>query len=139
MKIYIAAPFFNERQLEIVKNVEAHLEKFGLDFFSPRSGGVLKDMSERKQEETKREIYLNNIYEMDQCTHMIACVEEKDTGTNFEIGYFAAKEKPVVLFSEKIETVNVMLAEAAISICDEYSALKWALSGYSTFKIKNYT
>ena len=66
---------------------------------------------------------------MDECTHMIACVEQKDSGTTFEIGYYAAQKKPIVLFSEVIGTVNVMLAEAALSICDDYTMLEDALDG----------
>ena len=129
MKVYIAAPFFNDRQLEIVQNVEDMLSTFGIEYFSPRSAGTLKDMSKDQQKQTKKEIYDGNILNMDECTHMIACVEQKDSGTTFEIGYYAAQKKPIVLFSEVIGTVNVMLAEAALSICDDYTMLEDALDG----------
>jgi nucleoside 2-deoxyribosyltransferase len=129
VKVYIAAPFFNERQLAIVSEVENFLTSKGIDFFSPRCTGTLKDMSKERQQQTKRQIYDTNIRMMDACTHMIACVEEKDQGTTFEIGYYAAKQKPIVLFSEKVGTVNVMLAEAAMSVCDGLYLLDSALIG----------
>lgn len=139
MKVYIAAPFFNEDQLDIVERVENFLINNGIDFFSPRSGGVLKNMKKSDQAKTKNEIFDSNIKNMDECTHMIACVEHKDTGTNFEIGYFYAKEKPIVLFSEKIGTVNIMLAESAISVCDDVGKLRLAMTGEYTHKIGDFT
>ncbi len=129
MKVYIAAPFFNERQLEIVQNIEDTLVLEGIEYFSPRSAGTLKDMSKDQQKQTKKEIFDGNILNMDECTHMVACVEQKDSGTTFEIGYYAAQKKPIVLFSEVVGTVNVMLAEAALSICDKYHMIHISLAG----------
>jgi len=139
MKVYIAAPFFNPEQLEIVSGVESILTASGIDFFSPRSAGILKDMSKDEQKQTKKEIYDGNIQEMNNCTHMIACVEHKDQGTTFEIGFYAAENKPIVLFSEKIGTVNVMLAEAAFSICDLVENLPLSLDGKYTIEINSLT
>lgn len=139
MKIYIAAPFFTPEQLAIVKKVECFLESNSIDYFSPRSGGELKKMSKEDQAKTKKKIFDDNIKNMDYCTHMIACVEYRDTGTNFEIGYYYAKEKPIVLFSEKIGTVNVMLAESAISVCDDENRIYESLLGIYNAEIGDYT
>lgn len=139
MKIYIAAPFFSPQQLSIVENVEFNLDALGLEFFSPRSEGVLKDMSKEEQKKSRKDIYDSNLRHMDECTHMIACVEFKDTGTSFEIGYYASAKKPIVLYSQKISTVNVMLAEAAISICDSSDLLGKALMGRYTVEIEDVT
>lgn len=138
MKVYIAAPFFNQEQLDIVKRVEGVLRSYGIDFFSPRSAGTLKNMSKEDQQNTKKEIFEGNIRNMDDCTHMVACVEHKDTGTNFEIGYFYAKKKPVVLFTENIGTINVMLAEAGC-ICDNKSMIFDSLYGDYSAKVKSLT
>ena len=138
MKVYIAAPFFNDRQLDIVKGIEKSLTELNIDFFSPRSyGKSLKDMGVDELATSKKEVFMDNINNMDECTRMIACVEQSDTGTSFEIGYYYCAGKPVVLFSEKIEQINVMLAEAAISVCDRRDKLLPALIGEYTVELSN--
>lgn len=133
MKVYIAAPFFSDDQINIVESVEDALLAGNIDFYSPRGEGILSKMSISDQNKTKGRIFKSNIDSMDACTHMVACVEHKDSGTTFEIGYFFAKQKPIVLFSEKIETINVMLAEAAISLCDiNYKIVPSLYGEYST-------
>lgn len=135
MKVYIAAPFFNERQLEIVEQVEGYLDAKGIGYFSPRSQGKsLKDMTKEETMNAKGIIFKSNIDAMDSCTHMIACVEQKDTGTSFEIGYYYGK-KPVILYSEIVDRINVMLAEAAISVCDVIGMLEMALGGKYTIEL----
>jgi nucleoside 2-deoxyribosyltransferase len=130
MKVYIAAPFFNERQLEIVRQVENELAKCNIDHFSPRSQGKsLKDMTREETLIARTEVYASNIREMELCDVVVACVEEKDTGTSFELGYFAKSEKKIILFSEKIDRVNVMLAEAAFGVCDDIEMLKHTING----------
>lgn len=138
MKVYIAAPFFNERQLEIVRAVENQLALNCIDCFSPRSQGKsLKDMTKEETLVARTEVYSENIKHMEECTHMVACVEEKDTGTSFEIGYYAKSNKPIILFSEKIDRVNVMLAEAAFAVCENIDLLKPAIDGEYTFHLED--
>ena len=129
MKVYIAAPFFNPEQLELVESVERRLHNAGISYFSPRDAGVLKDMTKEKQMQTKKEIYDGNVREMDACSHMIAIVEYKDTGTTFEIGYYAAQKKPIILFANNIEKINVMLAEGASALVIDSFELVPALFG----------
>ena len=53
MKIYLAGPFFNKQQLETIESIEAELDKYGFDYFSPRKGGgVLSHLS--PEDRTKR-------------------------------------------------------------------------------------
>lgn len=140
MKVYIAAPFFNPRQLEIVETIEKELTKKKIDFFSPRSQGKsLKDMDKNEVLKTKKEVFDSNITEMDLCSHCIACVEEKDTGTSFEIGYFYSEKKPITLFSEKIDRINVMLAEAAYSVCDDSAMIMESIVGFYNVELDKLT
>lgn len=123
MKVYIAAPFFNEEQVAIVQSVEDKLISLDIDFFSPRSEGVLKDMTKEQQQKSKRKIFDSNIKNMNECSHMIACAEHKDSGTIFEMGYFRAQKKPIIIYIEKIKLLNVMLAESAFSVCTDIEYL----------------
>lgn len=138
MKVYIAAPFFTPEQLAIVERVEGILDSHGIPYFSPRSGGVLKSMSKEEQAKTKKQIFDSNIYEMDDCDHMIACVEHRDTGTSFEIGYYYAKGKPITLFADDANRINVMLAEAAYSTCDDITKLCDSIHGKYSIEFKDF-
>lgn len=128
MKVYIAAPFFIPQQVALVEAAERELGRDGLDYFSPRSEGTLKNMSVEEQKQTRKQIFDSNIQNMNECTHMLAIVEYKDTGTIFEMGYFHAQGKPIIMVSSKLESINVMLGQAAESIATspEQAANIWA-------------
>lgn len=140
MKVYIAAPFFDARQLEIVLKLEEALVSARIDFYSPRSyGKPLKDMTPDETEIHRGKIFRSNIEALDQCDVMVACVEKKDTGTSFELGYYFAKGKRIILFSEDIGRVNVMLAEAAFAVCDRYEYISNSIHGQYDCGIDNLT
>jgi len=133
--VYIAAPFFTEEQLRVVMRVEAALFALGIKFYSPRADGVLKDMDPEEQASSRRRIFDLNIANMNACTHTVACVEHKDSGTTFEIGFQCASKKPIILFSEKMDLINVMLAESAFALCDKAEMLEESINGLYTVKI----
>lgn len=129
MKVYIAAPFFNPQQLATVEKIEQQLDKEQILYYSPRSEGILQDMNPSEQKLSKTVIYNTNVQAMDDCTHMIAWIDDRDTGTIFEVGYFAGVQKEIVLFVHDTSKISVMLAEAAIAVCDDLYKLKLALQG----------
>ena len=114
MKVYIASPFFNEEQLEVVKQIEAELEKEGIEYFSPRKDGVLKDMDKKSREEIAPEIYKKNIAGVRNCTAVIAVIDNFDPGTVFELGYAAAFDKKIITLSMKNYGLNVMLSQCVV-------------------------
>lgn len=132
MKVYIAAPFFNPQQLEVVQKIERQLDREYIKYYTPRVEGILKDMNPEAQRKSKSVIYNTNTAMMDACTHMIACIDDRDTGTIFEVGYFAGVQKDIVLYVNDTSKISVMLAEAAISLCDDIFKLKAALNGEYT-------
>ena len=93
-------------------------------------------MQEKKKSKTV--IYNTNVNAMDDCTSMIACIEDRDTGTIFEVGYFAAQKKDIVLFLLDASKVSVMLAEAAISICNDPEWIKEALDGTRSLEAEDW-
>lgn len=127
--IYIAAPFFNPDQLEAVKTVEQILTRFNLDFFSPRLHGV--DVStlteaERKSSSRMRDIFVGNIDAMYLSKFMLACIDDKDQGTNFEIGWFHSnwflwtqkyKCPEIVTWSRAGAKTNLMIQQAVGGHC----------------------
>ena len=93
MKIYLAGPFFNEKQLATIEIIEEQFDNVGLDYFSPRKGGgkIEHLPLEKKMKESKR-IYQSNIDAIMDCNILLAVVDGRDTGTIFEMGYFRGAE-----------------------------------------------
>ena len=112
MIVYIASPFFNEEQLALVKSIEYALESAGIDYYSPRSEGVLLDLTEEERQANKTRIYECNIENIENCTHMLAVIDGRDIGTIWEMGYATAIGRPIVTLSNHDYGLNVMIAES---------------------------
>ena len=125
--IYIAGPFFTPEQLAIVKSVENILLKNEIEFYSPRFSGVLSDMNGQDKYDF---IYNENVFALNSCDFMLACLDYKDTGTHFEVGWFAAQGKPFVIYMKDLSKLNVMLAVPACGIIDDLDDLNKAFHGY---------
>lgn len=127
--IYIASPFFDKdgKQLANVKRVETILSNYMLDFFSPRLHGVnVRELpeAERKSGATVEKVFRGNIDAMCNSTFMLACVDGKDQGTNFELGYFYRMNNIVGLRCNSIVTwsgedakSNLMIGQATGGHC----------------------
>jgi len=110
--IYIAGPFFNNKQKGLIKRIEKELDKYGIKYFSPRSEGVLIDMTPEEKEEQMVKIFDSNIFHLENCKGVIAVIDDWDTGTVFEIGYANAIEKPIFTLSDNDYGLNVMVRQA---------------------------
>ena len=129
MKVYIAAPFFNVNQLNVVQNIEQTLREAGIEFFSPRSEGTLKKMSPEERKEKMSDLFKSNVEHMDWCTHCVAVIDDYDTGTVWEMGYLFATGKEIVSYSACYHGINVMLNESIKGHCTDLGSLVPALIG----------
>jgi nucleoside deoxyribosyltransferase len=111
MRVYIASPFFNEKQLELVKKIEHELEAHSIQYYSPRLDGVLKDMSREERRKNAQMIYNRNIENIEDSDWILAVIDNFDPGTVFEIGFAAAIGKRIVTLSNENYGLNVMLAQ----------------------------
>ncbi len=124
MRVYIASPFFNDVQLEKVRFIEDHLKTKGISYFSPRSVGTIKDMSREEQVQASESIYKSNIQNIEGCDILLAVLDDKDTGTAFELGYaacvrayiksicyFPSAPRRIITVSFEGKGLNVMLRE----------------------------
>ena len=109
MKIYLAGPFFNEKQLETIQLIEKEFDKHGFDYFHLPP--------EEKRKESKR-IYDSNVEEMAKANILFAVVDGRDTGTVYEMGYFkcltVATPKPrySITYTNENFGLNIMLKES---------------------------
>jgi nucleoside 2-deoxyribosyltransferase len=123
LKIYLAGPFFNDKQIATIEAIENEFDKYGFDYFSPRkSGGVISDLSlEDRAKESKR-IYDSNVSQMIRANLIFAIVDGRDTGTVYEMGYFraltdnpkswTAERRRSVTYTNENFGLNIMLKES---------------------------
>ncbi len=120
--VYIAGPFFNPEQIKLISDIESALSKRSISFFSPRSFGVLGQMTDEMRKKATKDIYKKNIDEIDAAVVMLAVIDDRDVGTIFEIGYATALKKlyaeeygelrHIITISNKGYGMNVMLRES---------------------------
>jgi nucleoside 2-deoxyribosyltransferase len=142
IKVYIASPFFNPIQLERVKWIEETLDELGINFFSPRSFGTLQGMTIEEKRISSKKIYNSNVDNIKDCNVFLAVLDDKDTGTIFELGYAAAYTEyatsenawqdaiTIVSMSFEGKGLNVMLRECVdthISSKDKFRSILWKI------------
>jgi nucleoside 2-deoxyribosyltransferase len=126
--VYIASPFFNEKQLNFVKEIEKILDKAEMPYFSPRKHGILQDLSASEKARAKAHTFALNVANLDLCSQMVAVVDGRDTGTVWEMGYAFATDVEIVSISNEGHGINVMLAESVKAHITDLSELKKALT-----------
>lgn len=127
--IYIAAPFFNESQVELVEAIESTLRFNAIEFYSPRSEGVLMNMTPDEKKARMKYIFDKNIEMLNAADTIVAVIDNYDTGTVFEIGYAFAKEKRIITLTDNYYGVNVMINECIVAHCTKVSQIPQAVRG----------
>lgn len=127
MKVYLAGPFFNNEEKDLIKRLENHLEKRSHNVFSPsRDGGILEKNASLNN---RISIFSQNIGAINWCDVVVAIIDNRDSGTIWEMGYAYALGKPIIAYSDKGYTLNVMLAEAVESLALNEDELDESLKG----------
>jgi len=121
-KFYIAAPFFNKSQIELVTHLKSLLEEMDFEVFSPyHYGYVLKP---NDSVEKRREVYEDNLLQISESDYVL-CVTNWlcDAGTFIDAGIGIGKGKKMIYFCsiiDSIEKFNVMLVQSAFAIATSY-------------------
>ena len=96
-KIYIASPFFNSREREVLDRAETILKGRGFEVFSPREHEI-RDETEGTSEWSRKTFLIDREgIDWSDCLVMLYWGNYSDTGTAWECGYAFAKGKPVIL------------------------------------------
>ena len=128
MSVYIAAPFFNDKQLAIVEEIKAILENEGIEYFSP------KDESMFKQGDDPVDILISNCKAIIDSDYVIAVTDDKDVGTIWEAGYAFGNGIPIIYLwigYEEHMKFNIMLA-ASGSVAKSYLELNDQIVHFKT-------
>lgn len=115
MKIYLASPFFNEKELEDVKMAEKILTERGFSLFSPRLNEVRTDEN-TQQSWWSKETFMNDKKFIDwaDVVVMLYYGGYSDSGTAWECGYAYGTNTPVVVV-QLGEDSNLMVHEGCHS------------------------
>ena len=115
MKIYLASPFFNEKELENVKIAEKILTERGFSLFSPRLNEVRTDEN-TQQSWWSKETFMNDKKFIDwaDVVVMLHYGGYSDSGTAWECGYAYGTNTPVVVV-QLGEDSNLMVHEGCHS------------------------
>ena len=115
MKIYLASPFFNEKELENVKISEKILTERGFSLFSPRLNEVRTDEI-TQQSWWSKETFMNDKKFIDwaDVVVMLYYGGYSDSGTAWECGYAYGTNTPVVVV-QLGEDSNLMVHEGCHS------------------------
>lgn len=135
MRVYCAGPFFNSQQLETMVAIENVVDSFDeTSIFRPRNGAASakklnKDIGAGKDPsaETRKQVFRDNVENIDDADLVVALIDDRDIGTIFEIGYAYAKGVPVMTFTDKGYGMNLMLAESVLAHCKGLGQLRHAM------------
>lgn len=134
--IYLAAPWFNQSQMERMQKVLRLLKEWsclGTDrrIFAPYEVFVCPPDASKM---IRRRTYEGNLCAIADCDIVVAITDEKDMGTIFEVGYAAAirdlhtRQLPIVvgcaLDLPEGAKFNLMLAEGFDVICTSIKDLR---------------
>lgn len=141
-RVYIAGPFFNDRQVQLVMQIEQILEHNKISYYSPRKIplNTIADQPKLNDAEAKK-IFRKDVVEIDLCQCVIAIVDYllgspnaslgivtlegeapevvasgiriPDSGTVWEMGYAFAQDVPVYLYTDDPKRkMNLMLTQS---------------------------
>jgi len=112
-RVYLASPFFNNKEIEYLEQVEAILEEKGLQVFSPFRNPI-DEQVEVGSRQWSIETFMKDIKYIKWAELVVAIYHGNysDSGTAWELGYAFATGMPVILIHVG-ENSNLMVHEGA--------------------------
>ena len=135
--VYVAGPFFNKNQIDIIERIKAILEKTSYTYYSPKDECLYTP----DNEVTSDEVFKGNIEAINKCDFLIAVTDGRDVGTMFEAGYAYRSGIPIIYLwvNHQNRPFNIMLAESGVYIAYGFVMLHKAMEyyrGYGEFPQK---
>lgn len=124
-KIYLASPFFDENEKNIINKVMEILRNKDVEVFLPMEHQ--NKHLEFGSLEWRAATFKSDVDAIDECDVMLAIITKgnyDDTGTSWEVGYAYAKGKDVVVLKGEEEALNLMIADSVHSVLNSYEQLE---------------
>jgi nucleoside 2-deoxyribosyltransferase len=139
--VYAAGPFFTSAQKVVMNEALSVLRSAGLKVCDPREvGPVITDIpSEEKRPELFRQILSGNVNGIERSYAIIACIDDRDIGTAWELGYNYAltratgKFRPRITFSAHGYGTNLMIAQSVNVHCKSLSELSSTIGAIGVY------
>ncbi|KLN64477.1 PfkB family carbohydrate kinase [Vibrio sp. VPAP30] len=113
-QIYLAGPFFNTAEQWRIDEIRDSLIDMGFSVFSP-----IHDVGEGEV----HDIAQADLKGLDESGVVLAILDGMDCGTIFEIGYARAKDIPVVVIAEFVDSRHLtMLTGSGCIVTDDFSS-----------------
>jgi len=97
LRIYLAAPLFNDMERSFNERLTAFLEPFAQVFLPQRDGKLMRDLVRRGMppEVARQQVFEADINALKGCSHVVAVLDGRtvDEGVAFEVGYARALGK----------------------------------------------
>jgi nucleoside 2-deoxyribosyltransferase len=122
---YIASPFFNPRQIEIVEEIKTALEEIGVEYYSPKDECLFENFKDMDP----AQIFSDNVVNITNRDAIVVVTDGKDVGTIFEAGYAYGNAVPIVyVWLDRPEGAkfNLMLSQSGRSVVGSINELKQA-------------
>ena len=126
-KFYIAAPFFNASQRDVVNKIKSQIESKSFEVFSPMHEFVCPPDA---NEDVCQKTFLGNLRAIDKSRFIVAVTTNKDMGTLFEAGYGFKSNKEIIYFAQTLgkKPFNLMLAQSCIDAIRSFEELDEVLT-----------
>lgn len=124
-KIYLASPFFNEKEIKHMETVRDVLRNKGLDVFMPYENQ--NKSLEFGSLEWRKATFESDVNGIDNADVIVAVINQgnyDDSGTAWEIGYAYATNKPIIVVNVTGETINLMIADSLHALITSYEELE---------------
>ena len=124
-KVYLASPFFNDKEIERMGKCRDILRKKGLDVFVPNEHQ--NKHLEFGSIEWRDATFKSDVNGIDSSDVVVAIISQgnyDDSGTAWEIGYAYAKGIPVVVVNVTGETINLMIADSLHALIESFEELE---------------
>ena len=119
MKAYVASGWFSPEQEESRLDIINALTEAGIEMYSPKDDNMHKDGVTNP-----KEVYFENLQNIENADFIVASTEGKDMGTIFECGLAAGWDIPIVYYWKGgTGAFNLMLSQSGIAVHTDFNSL----------------
>lgn len=120
--VYLAAPFFNDVEVERMQYVAGVLRSRGFDVFVPFENQLAG--LEFASKPWRDAVFANDVMNIHKADLVVGIYDGEDAGTMWELGFAFANRIPSVVFSEDTRCLNLMITDSLHAFIDSREKLE---------------
>ena len=124
IKVYLASPFFNDKEVKDMEDVKNILREKGLDVFAPfENQNKHLEFGSMEWREATFKSDMDAIYD---CDVMVAILDGNysDSGSAFECGVCHQIGKPLIIVNLHNKEINLMIAQSLHAVINSLEELE---------------